>query len=135
MIRKSIFSSLCITALVTFFVVTLVRADTETFDETYEVISGTKFEIRNRNGSINIQGWDHSRIKVHATKKTHWGGNLENVKIQVSQGADFKIETIHLIKKPRVSVSYDLRVPVLSSSFRLPTERLYLMPLTEIPKL
>ena len=112
MIRKSIFSSLCITAFVTFFIVTLVRADTETFDETYEVNSGTQFEIRNRNGSINIQGWDRSQIKVHATKKTQWGGKLENVKIQVSQGADFKIETIHLIKKPRVSVSYDLRVPV-----------------------
>lgn len=112
MIRKSIFSSLCITAFVTFFIVTLVRADTETFDETYEVSSGTQFEIRNRNGSINIQGWDRSQIKVHATKKTQWGGKLENVKIQVSQGSDFKIETIHLIKKPRVSVNYDLRVPV-----------------------
>jgi len=112
MIRKLIFSSLCVTAFVTFFIIDLVRADTETFDETYEVSSGTRFEIRNRNGSVNIQGWDRSQVKVHATKKTQWGGKLENVKIQVSQGADFKIETIHLIKKPRVSVSYDLRVPV-----------------------
>lgn len=102
MIRKSIFSSLCITAFVTFFIVSLVSADTETFDETYEVSSGTRFEVRNRNGSVNIQGWDRSQIKVHATKKTKWGGKLENVEIQVSQGSDFKIETIHLIKNPRV---------------------------------
>jgi DUF4097 and DUF4098 domain-containing protein YvlB len=112
MIRKSIFLSLCITVFVTFFIVNLVRADTETFDETYEVSSGTRFEIRNLNGSVNIQGWDRSQIRVHATKKTHLGGKLENVKIHVSQGADFKIETIHLVKNPRVSVSYDLRVPM-----------------------
>jgi len=112
MIRKSIFSSLCITVLVTFLVIDLARAATETFDETYEVGSGTRFEIRNRNGSINIQGWDRNQIKVQVTKKTNWGGKLENVKIQVSPGADFKIETIHLVKKPRVSVSYDIRVPV-----------------------
>jgi len=112
MIRKSIFSSLCITAFVIFFIVSLVSADTETFDETYEVSSGTLFEIRNRNGSVNIQGWDRSQIKVHAAKKTHWGGKLENVEIQVSEGPDFKIETIHLVKNPRVSVSYDLRVPL-----------------------
>jgi len=112
MIRKSILSSLGITAFVTFFIVSLVSADTETFDETYEVSSGTRFEIRNRNGRVNIKGWDRSQIKVHATKKTHWGGKLENVEIQVSQGADFKIETIQLVKKPRVSVSYDIRVPV-----------------------
>ncbi len=111
MIRKSIFSSLCITAFVTFFIVSLVRADTETFDETYEVSSGTRFEIRNRNGSVNIQGWDRSQIKVHATLKTRWGGKLENVEIQVSQGADFKIETVHIVKNPRVSVSYYLKIP------------------------
>lgn len=112
MIRKSIFSSLCISAFVTFFIVSLVSADTETFDETYEVSSGTRFEIRNRNGSVNIQGWDRSQIKVHATKKTRRGGKLENVEIQVSPGADFIIETIHLVKNPHVSVSYDIRVPV-----------------------
>jgi len=112
MIRKSIFSTLCIIAFVTFFIVSLVSADTETFDDTYEVSSGTRFEIRNRNGSVNIQGWDRSQVKVHATKKTHWGGKLENVEIQVSQGMDFKIETNHLVKNPRVSISYELRVPV-----------------------
>ena len=112
MIRKSIFSSLCNTAFVTFFIVSLVSADAETFEESYEVSSGTRFEIRNRNGNVNIKGWDRNHIKVHATKKTHWGGKLENVEIQVSQGADFRIEIIHLVKNPRVSVSYDLRVPV-----------------------
>ena len=40
MIRKSIFSSLCITAFVTFFIVSLVSADTETFDETYAYKQG-----------------------------------------------------------------------------------------------
>jgi DUF4097 and DUF4098 domain-containing protein YvlB len=112
MIRKSIFLSLCIATFFAIFIVNLVRADTETFDETYEVNSGIRFEIHNLNGSVNIQGWDHSQIRVHAIKKTYPGGKLENVRIQVSQGADFKIETIQIVKNPRVSVNYDLRVPV-----------------------
>jgi hypothetical protein len=112
MIRNNFFSSLCIPAFVTFFMVSLVNADTETFDKTYDVSSGTRLEIRNRNGDIDIQGWNRSQIKVHATKKTKWGGKLKNVEIQVSQGADFMIETVDLVKNPRVIVSYDLRVPV-----------------------
>ena len=97
--RKFISLNLSITAFVTFFIVSLVGADTETFDETYEVSSGTRFEIHNRNGSVNIQSWDRSQIKVHATKKTKWGGKLKNVEIHVSQDADFKIETIHLVNR------------------------------------
>ena len=94
MIRKSIFSSLCIAVFVTSFIAFSVSADTEIFDETYDVGSGTRFEIRNRNGSISILGWDRSQIKVHATKKTRWGGKLENIEIQVSLGADFRVEMI-----------------------------------------
>ena len=110
--RKIIFSSLPITAWVIFFFVSLVCADTEAFDETYDVSSGTRFEILNRNGSITIQGWDRNQIHVQATKQTRWGGKLENVDIQVSPGADFKVETIHRVKNPRVSVSYDVRAPM-----------------------
>ena len=112
MIQKSIFTNLFITMFITFFIVSSASADTETFDETYEVSFGTLFEIRNHNGSINIQGWDRNQIKVHATKKTKRGGKLENVDIQVSHGENFKIETIHVVKNPRVSVSYDIRLPV-----------------------
>ena len=32
------------------------------------------------------------------SKKTHWGGKQANVEIQVSQDADFKIETMYAVK-------------------------------------
>ena len=121
MIRKTLLSTLYITAFAFFVMVPLVNADTETFKETYDIDSGTRFEIRNRNGSIYIQGWDRHYIDVHATKKTRWGGKLKNVKIQVSQGVDFRIETIHLVKNPRVSVSYNIRVPKMADVQRIQT--------------
>jgi len=111
MIRKSIFLSLGITAFITFFLVSLVGADTETFNETYEISSGTRLEIRNHNGGIKIQKWGRSNLKVQATKKTRWGGKLENVEIKVTPGDSFSIETVHLVRNPKVSVSYDIHVP------------------------
>ena len=111
MIWKSIPKTLFIAIFLTFFIASSVNADTETFDEIYDVSSGTLFEIRNHNGSINIQGWNRNQVKVHATMKTSWGGKLGNVDIQVSHGDLFKIETIHVVKNPRVSVNYDLRLP------------------------
>lgn len=112
MIRKILVSTLWVTTWVILFFGGLACADTETLDETYDVRSGTRFEILNHNGSITIEGWDRSQINVHATKQTRWGGKLENVDIQVSAGTNFKVETLHLVKNPRVSVSYDVRVPL-----------------------
>ena len=112
MIRKPVISGFFITLFGILFISNGVIADTEIFDETYEVSSGSTFEIRNRNGGVKIQGWNSNEIKIHAIKKTQWGGKLENVKIQVSTGDPFKIETIHLVNKPRVSVSYDIKIPV-----------------------
>jgi hypothetical protein len=111
MIRKSIITFLCITGLLNFIVVSSAIADTETFDETYDVSPGSEFEIRNRDGKIEIEGWDGDQVKLHAIKKTRSSGKLENVKIQVSTGTIFKVETIHLVNNPKVSVSYDIRVP------------------------
>jgi len=111
MIRKSIFSSLCITAFVTFFIVSLVSADTETFDETYDVNPGTRLELKNHNGGVKIQKWGRSNLKVQATKKARWGGKLEEVEIKVTPGDSFTIETVHLVRNPKVSVTYDLHVP------------------------
>ena len=111
MIRKSIVSFFCVTSLLIFFDINSAIADTETFDETYEISSGAVFEIRNRDGKIKIEGWDGDQVKVHAIKRTRSSGKIDNVKIQVSPGTIFKVETIHLVNNPKVSVSYDIRVP------------------------
>jgi len=98
-------------AVAALLLVPLANAETETFDKTYDVSPGIQFEILNRDGSIDITGWDQNRITIHAVKKTRWGGKLENVAIEVLSGADFRVETIHVIKKPKVSVNYDIKVP------------------------
>lgn len=108
--RRIIALFLCI-AVAGLFIVPAIGAETETFDRVYDVSPGTIFEILNRDGSIDISGWDQSRIKIHAVKKTRWGGKLENVAVEVSTGADFRVETIHVVRNPKVSVSYDIKVP------------------------
>ena len=110
--RKSIITFIFIIGLLNFIVVSSGIADTETFDETYEISSGSDFEIYNRDGKIEIKGWDGYKIKIFATKKTRSSGILENVRIQVSPGAVFKVETTHLVNNPKVSVSYAIRVPL-----------------------
>jgi hypothetical protein len=110
MFRRTIVSYLCI-AVAALLLVPVVHAATESFDKAYEVSPGTRFEILNRDGSIDIIGWDQGRIEIHAVKKTGWGGKLENVVIDVSPGTEFKVETIHVVRNPKVSVSYDIKVP------------------------
>jgi hypothetical protein len=111
MVKKTIVFCWCLVVAV-LLIVPAADAETETFDKTYDVTTGTRFQILNRDGSIEISGWSQDRIKIHAVKKTRWGGKLENVTIEVSPGADFRVETIHLVRNPKVSVSYDIKVPI-----------------------
>jgi DUF4097 and DUF4098 domain-containing protein YvlB len=99
------------TFLFSLWVISSATAATESFDQSYQVEPATKLEVRNRNGNVTIQCWDQRHVKVNATKKTSWGGKLDNVEIRVTQNDTMTIETIHLVKNPRVSVTYDIRVP------------------------
>ena len=92
-------------------IVPVANAETESFEKAYEVNPGTRFEILNRDGGIDITGWGQNSIEIHAVKKTRWGGKLENVSIEVSPGQDFRVETIHVVRNPKVSVRYDIKVP------------------------
>ncbi len=111
MIRKVTLLALCVMFLVAFMMVFSANAATETFDESYQVEPGTKLELRNKNGNVTIRRWDQSQVKVFAKKKTHRGGKLENVKVEVTLGETMNIETIHLVRNPKVSVTYDVQVP------------------------
>jgi len=87
-------------------------AATEKFHETYEVATGTKLELYNKNGAVTIRGWDKAYVDVYAKKKTNWGGKLDNVKIEVTtENETLVIKTVYLVKNPRVSVSYEIKVP------------------------
>lgn len=110
--NKTIIYYLWFTCLLSLIVVSSVMADSETFDETYKIMPGSVFEIRNRDGKIRVEGWDRDQVKVHAIKTTRWGGKLDNVKIQVRPGKNISVETVHLVNNPKVSVAYDVRVPI-----------------------
>ena len=77
----------------------------------YFVSPGTGFDILYRVGLFDISGWVQDWLIIHAVKKTRWGGKLENVAIEVLSGADFRVETIHVVRNPKVSVNYDIKVP------------------------
>jgi len=111
MTRKLFLFTLFAIPLFSFLLISPVCADTETFNKTYQVEPYTKLELRNRNGGVTVQRWDQSEVKIIAVKKTGWGGKLDNVEIKVHQGDTMTIETIHLVSNPRVSVTYDIRVP------------------------
>ena len=91
----------------------VLRTDTEKFDQTYTVTVGTKIDISNTDGDINVSAWDiEDHVEVTATKSTSWGkAELEKVEIHVDTAGATKIETRILQKNARVSVSYEIRVP------------------------
>jgi DUF4097 and DUF4098 domain-containing protein YvlB len=86
-------------------------AATETFHETYEVGPETPLTVSNKNGGITINVWDNDFVDVTAEKKTHLGGSLDDVEIHVTTGDTLTIETVYLVKFPRVSVNYTILVP------------------------
>jgi DUF4097 and DUF4098 domain-containing protein YvlB len=93
-------------------IVTPAIAATETFHETYEVEPATTLNLHNKNGGVTIRGWEKSYIEVSAEKTSRWGGNVDNVEITVITDDDtLTIETIYLVKNPRVSVTYEISVP------------------------
>lgn len=93
----------------------VLRTDTEKFDQTYAVTVGTKIDISNTDGDINVSAWDiEDHVDVTATKSTSWG-TAELDKVDIHVDADTagvtRIETRILQKNARVSVSYEIRVP------------------------
>ena len=84
----------------------------EDFYETYQVEEGTVLEVDNRNGNINISGWDKDYVEVSAVKES-WRGrsDLENAMIKVEETDKLLMETVHLTKNIQVSVHYDIKVP------------------------
>ena len=88
-----------------------VHADTEIFENTYQIEPDTVLELDNRNGRVTIEQWDQVQVSVWAEKKTRGWGKLENVEIRVSTGKTLLIETVELVKNPRVSVDYAIKVP------------------------
>jgi DUF4097 and DUF4098 domain-containing protein YvlB len=85
----------------------------ETYRKTIEAEDGATLEVRNRNGSIEISSWDNDYIDVYAIKRSAFGrSELEKVDIRVQSDGDIIIQTEYLQRNARVSVNYEIRVPV-----------------------
>lgn len=86
----------------------------EEFHNTYEVGSGTKLNIHNINGSVEISLWNKNYVDVYAVKKTRHGEEeLNKIEIDVNIDAgDMNIITKRLDENVRASVDYDIKVPV-----------------------
>jgi len=85
---------------------------TTTTTESYKVKKGTFLNVININGNIEIIKADNSEITMEAVQTTNYGEkSLKNCMVEVSEGKNFKIETIHKTKNPRVSTSYKIYVP------------------------
>lgn len=86
--------------------------ETEEFRKTFKVEAGTKIDIYNRNGAINVSKWDKDSIEIYAVKKTRRGrGELEKVKIEVNTDGDIVVKTRYIKKNAKVSVNYEVKIP------------------------
>ena len=84
----------------------------EKIQNNFDIKAGEKIELSNINGSVIITGWDKQQVEMIAVKRTlKKEDELKKVEIKVTEKDGLKIETIHLKKKPKVSVSYELKVP------------------------
>ena len=105
--KVTIFLAILSIAILVYGIVT-----TKEIRKTFEVNNNTGLIIDNLNGSIKITGWDKAFVDVVVTKKTsHGSETLDNVDIVMIQKKDIIIETKHLSKNPKISVSYELSVP------------------------
>jgi DUF4097 and DUF4098 domain-containing protein YvlB len=86
-------------------------AETEIFEQRYDVEAGASLELKNKNGGVTISQWDEPQVRVYAVKKAKRGGKLSKVRIDVELGKTVRVETVYLTPHPRVSVDYDVQVP------------------------
>lgn len=85
---------------------------TEEFRETYTVTPGTKLEVDNANGDIEISRWKEDYIEVYAIKRTNHGQDeLDKARIDVMVDEILRIRTRYLAKNTRVSVHYSIKIP------------------------
>ncbi|MDO9577487.1 MAG: hypothetical protein Q7J16_06340 [Candidatus Cloacimonadales bacterium] len=80
--------------------------------ETFTPQKGDKLDVSNQNGNIEISGWDNKEVDVIAKLKSRRGEKeFDDVQIEVKKEDNWLINTEHLKKNPKVSVSYIIKVP------------------------
>jgi hypothetical protein len=85
---------------------------TEEFNKTVTVEPGSNVTVINRNGGVSVNVREGETVTVSAVKRSVYGqAELDNVRIEVTEGDPLRIETVHTGIDPRVSVQYTIFLP------------------------
>ena len=85
---------------------------TEEFNRTVTVEPESGLVVINRDGGVNVNVREGETITVRAVKRSIYGqGELDKVRVEVTEGNPLRIETVHAGMNPRVSVDYTIEVP------------------------
>jgi hypothetical protein len=84
----------------------------EKFQRTYDMEPGTKLDVYNINGKIEVSKWEKDKLEVIAIKETSRGKEeLDKVKIEVTTNGDIEVKTVYLDKRVKALVHYEVKVP------------------------
>ena len=61
---------------------------TEEFHNSYNMTQGGHLDLNNRNGSVEITGWDRSSVEVSGTKYAPDSERLKEIKVDIRQDGD-----------------------------------------------
>lgn len=85
---------------------------TEEFNRTVTVEPGSSVVVINRNGGVNVDVREGETVSITAVKRSVYGaGELDKVRIEVTEGDPLRIETVHTGLNPQVSVAYTIHLP------------------------
>lgn len=85
---------------------------TETIQQTIPFAGKTRLVIENPAGSIEIAGWNGSRVELIATKRARSEGDLREIDIEVREEPDgVRIRSRHSEVVAKWLVDYELKVP------------------------
>lgn len=85
---------------------------TEEVNRTVTVEPGSGLVVINRDGGVSVSLREGETVAVRAVKRSVYGeGELDKVRIEVTEGDPLKVETVHDGVNPRVSVDYTIEVP------------------------
>jgi Putative adhesin len=72
----------------------ILADETERFEQTYPLNANGRVSVSNINGSITVEAWDRSEVKLEAVKIADSKETLSEVEIQIDAKADyFSVET------------------------------------------
>ncbi len=85
---------------------------TEEFNRTVTVEPGSELVVINRNGGVNVNVREGETVTVSAVKRSAYGqGELDKVRIEVTERDPLRVETVHTGANPQVSVNYMIHLP------------------------